>query len=286
MDLKNLWPKKDAPQIEKALKFVEKYKLKKIVLKYGGQVMANDQLSKAFAQDAAICNLIGIKSLVIHGGGPQIKKRLEKQNIKSKFILGLRVTDENVIKIVEDVLLNDINPDLVRTINSFNAIAEPITARNKNGILKVTKAKNPDLGFVADPEEIDVDKLNNIIKLNKVPVIAPMGLGDKNQVFNINADTAAGIIAIKIKATRLLLMTDVPGVKDQNGKYISKLTVSEAQTLIDNETITGGMIPKIQTCISAIKNGVGGVVIIDGTRPHAVLHELFTDEGAGTLITK
>ncbi len=286
MDLKNLWPKKDAPQIEKALKFVEKYKLKKIVLKYGGQVMASDQLSKAFAQDAAICNLIGIKSLVIHGGGPQIKKRLEKQNIKSKFILGLRVTDENVIKIVEDVLLNDINPDLVRTINSFNAIAEPITARNKNGILKVTKAKNPDLGFVADPEEIDVDKLNNIIKLNKVPVIAPMGLGDKNQVFNINADTAAGIIAIKIKATRLLLMTDVPGVKDQNGKYISKLTVSEAQTLIDNETITGGMIPKIQTCISAIKNGVGGVVIIDGTRPHAVLHELFTDEGAGTLITK
>ena len=136
--------------------------------------------------------------------------------------------------------------------------------------------------FVAD----DVNKLNDIINSNKVPVIAPMGLGENDQVYNINADTAAGIIAIKTKAERLLLMTDVPGVKDDNGKYISKLTVSEAQKLIDNEIITGGMIPKIQTCISAIKNGVGGVVIIDGTRPHAVLHELFTDEGAGTLITQ
>lgn len=286
MSLKNLWPKKDAPQIEKALQFIEKYKDKKIVLKYGGQVMASDQLSKAFAQDAAICNQVGIKNLVIHGGGPQIKKRLEEQNIQSKFILGLRVTDEKVIKIVEDVLLNDINPDLVRSINSFNVVAEPVTARNGKGILKVTKAKNPDLGFVADPEEIDVNKLNDIINSNKVPVIAPMGLGENDQVYNINADTAAGIIAIKIKAERLLLMTDVPGVKDDNGKYISKLTVSEAQKLIDNEIITGGMIPKIQTCISAIKNGVGGVVIIDGTRPHAVLHELFTDEGAGTLITQ
>ena len=286
MDLKNLWPKKDAPPIDNALKFIEKYKSKKIVFKYGGQVMASDQLSKAFAQDAAICNLIGIKNLVIHGGGPQIKKKLEAQKIESKFILGLRVTDEKVIKIVEDVLLNDINPDLVRTINSFNAIAEPVTARNENSILKVKKAKNPDLGFVADPEEIDIDKLNNIINTNKIPVIAPMGLGNQDQVYNINADTAAGTIAIKIKAERLLLMTDVPGVKDKNNNYISKLTISEAQKLIDNETITGGMIPKIQTCISAVKNGVGGVVIIDGTRPHAVLHELFTDEGAGTLITK
>ena len=198
MSLKNLWPKKDAPQIEKALQFIEKYKDKKIVLKYGGQVMANDQLSKAFAQDAAICNQVGIKNLVIHGGGPQIKKRLEEQNIQSKFILGLRVTDEKVIKIVEDVLLNDINPDLVRSINSFNVVAEPVTARNGKGILKVTKAKNPDLGFVADPEEIDVNKLNDIINSNKVPVIAPMGLGENDQVYNINADTAAGIIAIKV----------------------------------------------------------------------------------------
>ena len=286
MDLKDFWPQKDAPLIEKAQQFVEKYKGEKIVLKYGGQVMASDQLTKAFAQDAAICNLIGIKNLVIHGGGPQIKKKLEEQNIPSKFILGLRVTDENVIKIVEDVLLNEINPDLVNTINSFKANAEAVTARNTNSILKVKKAKNPELGFVADPEEIDIDKLNHILNDNKVPVIAPMGLGENDQVYNINADTAAGTIAIKVKAKRLLLMTDVPGVKDKNGDYISKLTVAEAQALIDNETITGGMIPKIQTCISAINNGVGGVVIIDGTKSHAVLHELFTDEGAGTLIVK
>ena len=286
MDLKEFWPQKDAPLIEKAQQFVEKYKGEKIVLKYGGQVMASDQLTKAFAQDAAICNLIGIKNLVIHGGGPQFKKKLEAQNSPSKFILGLRVTDENVIKIVEDVLLNEINPDLVNTINSFKANAEAVTARNANSILKVKKAKNPELGFVADPEEIDIDKLNHILNDNKVPVIAPMGLGENDQVYNINADTAAGTIAIKVKAKRLLLMTDVPGVKDKNGDYISKLTVAEAQALIDNETITGGMIPKIQTCISAINNGVGGVVIIDGTKPHAVLHELFTDEGAGTLIVK
>jgi len=286
MDLKEFWPQQDAPQIEKAKQFVDKYKNKKIVLKYGGQVMASDQISKAFAQDAAICNLSGIKNLVIHGGGPQIKKRLEAENIQSKFILGLRVTDENVIKIVEDVLLNEINPELVNTINSFNALAEPVTARNKNGILKVKKAKNPELGFVADPEEIDIDKLNQLLNENKIPVIAPMGLGDNNQVYNINADTAAGTIAIKLQAERLLLMTDVPGVKDSDGNYISKLTIKEAQNLIDNETIKGGMIPKIQTCISAIKNGVGGVVIIDGTKPHAVLHELFTDEGAGTLIVQ
>ena len=286
MDLIDFWPQKNAPQIEKAKQFVDKYKNKKIVLKYGGQVMASDQLSKAFAQDAAICNLSGIKNLVIHGGGPQIKKRLEAENIQSKFILGLRVTDENVIKIVEDVLLNEINPELVNTINSFNALAEPVTARNKNGILKVKKAKNPELGFVADPEEIDIDKLNQLLNENKIPVIAPMGLGDNNQVYNINADTAAGTIAIKLQAERLLLMTDVPGVKDSDGNYISKLTIKEAQNLIDNETIKGGMIPKIQTCISAINNGVGGVVIIDGTKPHAVLHELFTDEGAGTLIVQ
>jgi len=286
MDLIDFWPQKNAPQIEKAKQFVDKYKNKKIVLKYGGQVMASDQLSKAFAQDAAICNLSGIKNLVIHGGGPQIKKRLEAENIQSKFILGLRVTDENVIKIVEDVLLNEINPELVNTINSFNALAEPVTARNKNGILKVKKAKNPELGFVADPEEIDIDKLNQLLNENKIPVIAPMGLGDNNQVYNINADTAAGTIAIKLQAERLLLMTDVPGVKNSDGNYISKLTIKEAQNLIDNETIKGGMIPKIQTCISAIKNGVGGVVIIDGTKPHAVLHELFTDEGAGTLIVQ
>ena len=284
MNIAEFWPK-DAPPLEEAKKYIEKYQGKKIILKYGGQVMASDQLSKAFAQDAAVCKKIGIKPLVIHGGGPQIQQKLKAQNIQSKFILGLRVTDEHVIKIVEEVLLHEINPDLVKTIQYYGANAEPVTVKNNN-IFHVIKAINPELGFVADPEEINVETLNSLIEKNIIPVIAPMGKDDKGQVYNINADTAAGTVANKIKAERLLLMTDVPGVNDKNGKLISKLTIAEAEELIKNETITGGMIPKIKTCISAIKGGVKGVVIIDGRKPHAVLFELCSNEGAGTLIVE
>jgi acetylglutamate kinase len=284
MNIAEFWPK-DAPPLEEAKKYIEKYQGKKIILKYGGQVMASDQLSKAFAQDAAVCKKIGIKPLVIHGGGPQIQQKLKAQNIQSKFILGLRVTDEHVIKIVEEVLLHEINPDLVKTIQYYGANAEPVTVKNNN-IFHVIKAINPELGFVADPEEINVATLNSLIEKNIIPVIAPMGKDDKGQVYNINADTAAGTVANKIKAERLLLMTDVPGVNDKNGKLISKLTIAEAEELIKNETITGGMIPKIKTCISAIKGGVKGVVIIDGRKPHAVLFELCSNEGAGTLIVE
>ena len=284
MNIAEFWPK-DAPPLEEAKKYIEKYQGKKIILKYGGQVMASDQLSKAFAQDAAVCKKIGIKPLVIHGGGPQIQQKLKAQNIQSKFILGLRVTDEHVIKIVEEVLLHEINPDLVKTIKYYGANAEPVTVKNNN-IFHVIHAINPELGFVADPEEINVATLNSLIEKNIIPVIAPMGKDDKGQVYNINADTAAGTVANKIKAERLLLMTDVPGVNDKNGKLISKLTIAEAEELIKNETITGGMIPKIKTCISAIKGGVKGVVIIDGRKPHAVLFELCSNEGAGTLIVE
>jgi acetylglutamate kinase len=284
MNIAEFWPK-DAPPLEEAKKYIEKYQGKKIILKYGGQVMASDQLSKAFAQDAAVCKKIGIKPLVIHGGGPQIQQKLKAQNIQSKFILGLRVTDEHVIKIVEEVLLHEINPDLVKTIQYYGANAEPVTVKNNN-IFHVIKAINPELGFVADPEEINVATLNSLIEKNIIPVIAPMGKDDKGQVYNINADTAAGTVANKIKAERLLLMTDVPGVNDKNGNLISKLTIAEAEELIKNETITGGMIPKIKTCISAIKGGVKGVVIIDGRKPHAVLFELCSNEGAGTLIVE
>ena len=284
MNIAEFWPK-DAPPLEEAKKYIEKYQGKKIILKYGGQVMASDQLSKAFAQDAAVCKKIGIKPLVIHGGGPQIQQKLKAQNIQSKFILGLRVTDEHVIKIVEEVLLDEINPDLVKTIQHYGADAEPVTVKNNN-IFHVIQAINPELGFVADPEEINVATLNSLIEKNIIPVIAPMGKDDKGQVYNINADTAAGTVANKIKAERLLLMTDVPGVNDKNGNLISKLTIAEAEELIKNETITGGMIPKIKTCISAIKGGVKGVVIIDGRKPHAVLFELCSNEGAGTLIVE
>jgi acetylglutamate kinase len=247
--------------------------------------MASDQLSKAFAQDAAVCRKLGIKPLVIHGGGPQIQQKLKALNIQSKFILGLRVTDENVIKIVEEVLLNEINPDLVNTIRHYGVNAEPVTVKNNN-IFNVIKAINPELGFVADPQEINVDILHSLIEKETIPVIAPMGKDAKGQFYNINADTAAGTVANKIQAERLLLMTDVPGVNDKNGNLISKLTITEAEELIKNETIIGGMIPKIKTCISAIRSGVKGVVIIDGRKPHAVLFELFSSAGAGTLIVQ
>ena len=284
MDIAEFWPQ-GAPPLEEAKKYIEKYQDKKIILKYGGQVMASDQLSKAFAQDAAVCKKIGIKPLVIHGGGPQIQQKLKALNIQSKFISGLRVTDENVIKIVEEVLLHEINPDLVNTIQQYGTNAKPVTVHSNN-IFNVTQAVNPELGFVADPDDIDVETLLSIVDQNIVPVIAPMGKDAKGQIYNINADTAAGTVANKIKAERLLLMTDVPGVNDKNGNLISKLTIAEAEELIKNETITGGMIPKIKTCISAIKSGVKGVVIIDGRKPHAVLFELCSSEGAGTLIVE
>ena len=284
MNIEEFWPK-DAPPLEEAKKYIENYQGKKIILKYGGQVMASDQLSKAFAQDAAVCRKLGIKPLVIHGGGPQIQQKLKALNIQSKFILGLRVTDENVIKIVEEVLLNEINPDLVNTIRHYGVNAESVTVKNNN-IFNVIKAINPELGFVADPQEINVDILHSLIEKEIIPVIAPMGKDAKGQFYNINADTAAGTVANKIQAERLLLMTDVPGVNDKNGNLISKLTITEAEELIKNETITGGMIPKIKTCISAIRSGVKGVVIIDGRKPHAVLFELFSSAGAGTLIVQ
>ena len=284
MDFPEFWPSVP-PSFQEAKNYIEKYQNKKIILKYGGQVMATDQLSKAFAQDAAVCKRVGAIPIVIHGGGPQIKEKLKQQNLESKFILGLRVTDEKVIKVVEEVLLNEINPDLVNTIKKYGVLSEPITVRNKN-IIHIAKAINPELGFVGDPDQINVELLNSVINDNIVPVIAPMGLDATGQVYNINADTAAGIVANKMEAERLLLMTDVPGVNDKQGNLISKLTIEEAEALIANETITGGMIPKIRTCISAIRGGVKGVVIIDGRKPHAVLYELFSNQGAGTLIVQ
>ena len=282
MNLSAIWPK-EAPPIDEAKKFLEKYKNKKIVLKYGGQVMASLKLSKAFAEDAAVCNKIGVNTVVVHGGGPQIQKRLNQNKIESKFIDGLRVTDNNIIGIVEDVLLNEINPDLVKSIEKYGVNSVPVNAKNSD-IIRVKGSKNSSLGFVADPDQINEKIINELLVNKKIPVIAPIGIDKTEQVYNINADTVAGKISEKIKADRLLLMTDVPGVNDKCGKLIEKLTISEANNLISSGVITGGMIPKILTCISCLKEGVSGVVIIDGRRPHAVLYELFSEAGAGTLI--
>ena len=282
MNLSAIWPK-EAPPIDEAKKFLEKYKNKKIVLKYGGQVMASLKLSKAFAEDAAVCNKIGVNTVVVHGGGPQIQKRLNQNKIESKFIDGLRVTDNNIIGIVEDVLLNEINPDLVKSIEKYGVNSVPVNAKNSD-IIRVKGSKNSSLGFVADPDQINEKIINELLANKKIPVIAPIGIDKTEQVYNINADTVAGKISEKIKADRLLLMTDVPGVNDKCGKLIEKLTISEANNLISKGVITGGMIPKILTCISCLKEGVSGVVIIDGRKPHAVLYELFSEAGAGTLI--
>ena len=282
MNLSAIWPK-EAPPIDEAKKFLEKYKNKKIVLKYGGQVMASLKLSKAFAEDAAVCNKIGVNTVVVHGGGPQIQKRLNQNKIESKFIDGLRVTDNNIIGIVEDVLLNEINPDLVKSIEKYGVNSVPVNAKNSD-IIRVKGSKNSSLGFVADPDQINEKIINELLVNKKIPVIAPIGIDKTEQVYNINADTVAGKISEKIKADRLLLMTDVPGVNDKCGKLIEKLTISEANNLISKGVITGGMIPKILTCISCLKEGVSGVVIIDGRKPHAVLYELFSEAGAGTLI--
>ena len=282
MNLSAIWPK-EAPPIDEAKKFLEKYKNTKIVLKYGGQVMASLKLSKAFAEDAAVCNKIGVNTVVVHGGGPQIQQRLNQNKIESKFIDGLRVTDNNIIGVVEDVLLNEINPDLVKSIEKYGVNSVPVNAKNSD-IIKVKGSKDSSLGFVADPDQINEKIINELLENKKIPVIAPIGIDKTEQVYNINADTVAGKISEKIKADRLLLMTDVPGVNDKCGKLIEKLTISEANNLISKGVITGGMIPKILTCISCLKEGVSGVVIIDGRKPHAVLYELFSEAGAGTLI--
>jgi acetylglutamate kinase len=284
MDIKSFWPEL-GPSLEEASIYQNKYKNKKIVLKYGGQVMSDQSLSKAFAQDAAILRKLDIDVTVIHGGGPQIKTKLDAQNLESKFISGLRVTDKNVIKVVEDVLLNEINPDLRDAINHYGGKAESVTVR-KNNVIHIDKAIDEQLGFVGEPKKIDIKILNNFFKEKIIPVIAPMGMDAKGQIYNINADTTAGTIANQIKAERLLLMTDVPGVNDEQGNLISQLSTQQALDLINDGTITEGMIPKIKTCISAIESGVNGVVIIDGRKSHAVLFELFSNLGAGTLIVK
>jgi acetylglutamate kinase len=284
MDLKSFWPE-FGPDIQEASVFVNKYKNKKIVLKYGGQVMFDQNLSKAFAQDASILRKLDINVAVIHGGGPQIKKKLDEQNIESKFIDGLRVTNSDAIKIIEDVMINEINPDLKKSIIQFNSQAESVTVRSNN-IIHIKKPIDQKLGFVGEPETIDTKIINDFFKKKIIPVIAPMGLDDSGQIYNVNADTAAGTIANQIKAEKLLLMTDVPGVNDKNGNLINELSIKQALSLIEDGTITGGMIPKIKTCISAIESGVNGVVIIDGRKSHAVLFELFSNIGAGTLIVK
>ncbi len=281
MEIENLLPI-DGPSISEVNKYIDKYKNDLIVIKYGGNVFIDRNIFNNFIEDISVLNKLGLSIVVIHGGGPRIKRELDKSNIKSKFIRGLRVTDKKIINIVEDVLI-DFNKDIVDSLNKKNTEAVSIHTK-KNSVIEVI-SESEELGFVGKPNKIDNVIINNMIEKNMVPIISPLGLKD-NQTYNINGDTAAGAIAKSLKARRLILMTNIEGVLDKEKKLIAEVNSSEILKMIENETITEGMIPKINTCLDAVNNGVTGVVIVDGRKPHSILFEIFSDKGAGTLIRK
>jgi len=279
VNLKTILPS-NGPSIQEVKKYLEKYTDEKIVIKCGGSVLIDPNLFNLFISDVVVMKKLGLTPTIVHGGGKRINNKLKELNIESNFIKGLRVTDNNTIKIVEDVLI-EFNKEIVNALKNKFCDARSITTKEYNIIL--VKPERGELGFVGIPTEININVLDEIIKANEIPVIAPMGLKD-NKPFNINADTAAGTIAKELKSRRLLLMTDIEGVIDRNNKLVSEITPDVAKKMINEEVIKGGMIPKINTCIDAVNNGVRGVVIIDGRKPHSILFELFSDKGSGTLI--
>ena len=272
----------NGPPINEVSKYIKKYKNELIVIKYGGNVFIDRDIFNNFITDINILNKLGISIVIVHGGGPRIKRELEKSNIQSKFIRGLRVTDEKIIDIVENVLI-DFNNDIVNSLIEKGTPAISIHTKNNN-IIKVVP-ETEELGFVGTPSEIDNTFLLNTIK-NEIPIISPLGLGKNNQTYNINGDTAAGAVAKSLKSRRLLLMTNVEGVLNKEKKLIEEISSSEILEMIKNETITEGMIPKINTCLDAVNNGVTAVGIIDGRKQHSILFEIFSDKGSGTLIRK
>tara|TARA_B100000965_G_scaffold24558_1_gene18453 strand:+ start:476 stop:1324 length:849 start_codon:yes stop_codon:yes gene_type:complete len=282
MNLKNIIPK-DGPTIDGVEKYINKYTDEIIVIKCGGSVLLEPDLFEKFLEDISVINKLGLNVVVVHGGGKKIKKKLDEKNIKSKFIDGLRITDSKTIKIVEEAL-TELNSDIIKKLIFKECKAQPVTAR-KNNIIKTTPEKK-ELFFVGKPKNIEKKNLLEIIKKKEVPVVVPMGIGEDNKIYNINADVAAGAIAKILNSRRLLLMTDVEGVLDKNNELVTEINSDFANKMIKNGTIIGGMIPKINTCIDAVKNGVTGVVIVDGRKPHSILFELFSDKGAGTLIRK
>ena len=281
VNLKSILPS-NGPSIKEVKKYLEKYSDEKIVIKCGGSVLIDPNLFNLFISDIVVMKKLGLNPTIVHGGGKRINIKLKELNIESTFIKGLRVTNKDTIKVVENVLV-DFNKEIVNALKDKSCDAKSITTKERNII--TVKSERNELGFVGEPTEIKVNILNEIIQAKEIPVIAPIGLKD-NQAFNINADTAAGAIAKKLKSRRLLLMTDIEGVIDNNNKLISEITPDLAKKMISEEIIKGGMIPKINTCIDAVNNGVRGVVIIDGRKPHSILFELFSDKGSGTLIRK
>lgn len=295
-------PQKDenaaqAELLAKALPFMQRYENKTVVIKYGGHAMGDPDLGKDFARDVCLLKQSGVNPIVVHGGGPQIGEMLKKLGIESKFEGGLRVTDKRTVEIVEMVLAGSINKEIVAMINAEGEWAIGLCGKDGNMVF-AEKAKKTiidpdsniekvlDLGYVGVPVEVDRTLLDLLAKSEMIPVIAPVAPGRDGETYNINADVFAGAIAGALFAKRLLFVTDVPGVLDKDGNMIPELTVAEARAMIADGTISGGMIPKVETCIEALDRGVEGVVIVNGKQSHSVLLELFTEDGAGTLIVR
>jgi acetylglutamate kinase len=290
-------PQEQAEILIQALPHMLRYDEAIVVVKYGGHAMGDEEVARQFARDMVLLEQSGVNPVVVHGGGPQIGSMLKKLGIKSEFAAGLRITDKATVEIVEMVLAGSINSQLVGIINREGGRAIGLTGKDGN-MVTATKAtrtvvdldsnieKHIDLGFVGEPSKVDTTVLDQLLGRELIPVLAPIALGVDGETYNVNADTFAGAIAGAVKAKRLLLLTDVPGVLDKNKDLIKELRIDQIRDLIADGTITGGMIPKVETCIYAIEQGVEGVVILDGKVPHAVLLELYTDHGAGTLITR
>jgi len=290
-------PHLQAQILVQALPHMLRYDEATVVVKYGGHAMGNEQVARDFARDMILLEQSGVNPVVVHGGGPQIGAMLTKLGIKSEFSAGLRVTDKATVEVVEMVLAGLINKQIVGFINGEGGRAIGLCGKDGNMVIarKVLRTvidpdsnieKAVDLGFVGEPEKVDRAVLDALLGREVIPVLAPVANGSDGQTYNVNADTFAGAIAGALRAKRLLLLTDVPGVLDKNKQLIKELTIEQCRALIADGTITAGMIPKVETCIYALEQGVEGVVILDGKVPHAVLLELLTDHGAGTLITR
>ena len=279
-ELANILPE-DGPSVKETKKYLEKYNDEFIVIKCGGSVLVDPNLFKIFIKDVVVLNKLGFNPIIVHGGGKRINNKLDELNIKSNFINGLRVTDKNTINIVEDVLI-EFNKEIVDALKNQSCKTRRITSKEYNII--TVKPESDNLGFVGTPTHIKTNVLKEIIKVNEVPVVAPLGLDENNQTFNINADTVAGSVAKELKARRLMIISDVEGVLDSEKKLIPEINSDQAKKMIEDGSISGGMIPKIDNCLDVAKNGVKAVCIIDGRKKSSILFELLSDKGSGTLI--
>ena len=299
MEIKSLKTKelllRTAKTVSEALPFIQRFAGQTFVIKYGGHAMGNDRTSETFARDIVMLKTIGINPVVVHGGGPQIGAMLDRLKIQSSFIDGLRVTDAPTVEIVEMVLSGNINKEIVTAINQAGGTAIGVSGKD-GGLIRARKLqrtkKDPDsniervldLGFVGEPTQVNPEVIRNITASGMIPVIAPIGMGENGETYNINADTAAGAIAAALQAQKLMMLTDVPGILTKEKELISVISPKEIEGLLADGTVTGGMIPKVETCMDALKSGVGAAHILDGRIPHVLLIELFTEHGASTMI--